>query len=249
MLLFLHRKSFAGFLAASVMIGISPAQAGTFVFQIQPGGPGNPAPFELAINATFSYALQAAPPVGFGYQKTKGGGQTAPIITPFSANSIAASGIVGPINYGGFFDVAKFTNDGLPTGGVNLQLQFGASETRLDYIGGGPTFYYRNYGIMLRHDSVISDFDTATLLTDQRLANLFTGLAFNFSENGRNVLCQSNQDPACVPISGYGVGGSATFLRLEAAAVPEPASWAMMISGFSAIGGAMRYRRRRVKFA
>lgn len=34
-------------------------------------------------------------------------------------------------------------------------------------------------------------------------------------------------------------------------AVPEPATWAMMISGFGAIGGAMRYRRRKasVSFA
>jgi hypothetical protein len=30
------------------------------------------------------------------------------------------------------------------------------------------------------------------------------------------------------------------------AAVPEPASWSLMIGGFGAIGGAMRYRRRKV---
>ncbi len=30
------------------------------------------------------------------------------------------------------------------------------------------------------------------------------------------------------------------------AAVPEPATWAMMIGGFGAVGGAMRYRRRKV---
>lgn len=32
-------------------------------------------------------------------------------------------------------------------------------------------------------------------------------------------------------------------------AVPEPASWAMMISGFGLVGGAMRARRRSVSFA
>lgn len=32
----------------------------------------------------------------------------------------------------------------------------------------------------------------------------------------------------------------------SAAAVPEPASWAMMIAGFGLVGGAMRYRRRAV---
>ena len=33
---------------------------------------------------------------------------------------------------------------------------------------------------------------------------------------------------------------------LASGAVPEPATWAMMIGGFGAIGGAMRYRRRKV---
>jgi len=33
-------------------------------------------------------------------------------------------------------------------------------------------------------------------------------------------------------------------------AVPEPASWAMMLGGFGAVGGAMRARRRtRIRFA
>ena len=31
--------------------------------------------------------------------------------------------------------------------------------------------------------------------------------------------------------------------NLEVSAVPEPASWAMMIGGFSLVGGAMRRRR------
>ncbi|MBC9033068.1 PEPxxWA-CTERM sorting domain-containing protein [Sphingomonas sp. JC676] len=33
------------------------------------------------------------------------------------------------------------------------------------------------------------------------------------------------------------------------AAVPEPASWGMLVVGFGAIGGAMRYRRRRMAVA
>jgi PEP-CTERM motif len=32
-------------------------------------------------------------------------------------------------------------------------------------------------------------------------------------------------------------------------AVPEPATWAMMIGGFGMIGGALRYRRRRTRVA
>lgn len=34
-----------------------------------------------------------------------------------------------------------------------------------------------------------------------------------------------------------------------ASAVPEPASWALMLAGFAMVGGATRYRRRTVRFA
>jgi PEP-CTERM motif len=37
----------------------------------------------------------------------------------------------------------------------------------------------------------------------------------------------------------------ALYTNGRVGAVPEPATWAMMIGGFGAIGGAMRYRRRR----
>jgi hypothetical protein len=43
--------------------------------------------------------------------------------------------------------------------------------------------------------------------------------------------------------------GSSSYVTVTtspvAAAVPEPATWALMIGGFGAIGGAVRYRRRR----
>lgn len=40
-----------------------------------------------------------------------------------------------------------------------------------------------------------------------------------------------------------GVGGYLEDVGLAAAAVPEPASWAMMIGGFALLGGALRRRR------
>jgi len=52
---------------------------------------------------------------------------------------------------------------------------------------------------------------------------------------------------------GTSVGGSQQFdnivLNDVAAAVPEPATWAMMLGGFGIIGGAMRRRRATVQFA
>lgn len=41
-------------------------------------------------------------------------------------------------------------------------------------------------------------------------------------------------------------GGTASFLSVQVAAVPEPAAWTLMIAGFGAVGGALRRRRRTV---
>ncbi len=55
-------------------------------------------------------------------------------------------------------------------------------------------------------------------------------------------------------VAGTGSGNAETYhldnLRFAAAAVPEPATWAMMILGFGLIGGAMRSRQTaKVRFA
>lgn len=44
-------------------------------------------------------------------------------------------------------------------------------------------------------------------------------------------------------LSPYGSGGGAARL-VSAGAVPEPASWALMLGGFGLVGGAMRSRRK-----
>ncbi len=45
-------------------------------------------------------------------------------------------------------------------------------------------------------------------------------------------------------IAGTNLGTSGTGIGMVPPAVPEPATWALMIGGFGAIGGTMRYRRR-----
>lgn len=47
----------------------------------------------------------------------------------------------------------------------------------------------------------------------------------------------------------FGVQGSGTFTILPTAAVPEPATWGMMIAGFGLAGAAMRRRRATIAFA
>lgn len=51
----------------------------------------------------------------------------------------------------------------------------------------------------------------------------------------------NNSNPL-IPLTRFNTGASTT-------AVPEPATWAMMIGGFGAVGGAMRYRRRKTTVA
>jgi PEP-CTERM motif len=59
-------------------------------------------------------------------------------------------------------------------------------------------------------------------------------------------------------VTGLGPDGASTFNgdfqlltsgQLEIAAVPEPATWALMIIGFGMIGGTLRARRRQIAFA
>jgi hypothetical protein len=62
---------------------------------------------------------------------------------------------------------------------------------------------------------------------------------------------QFNSDPANIRYSNaFNVVYDATFsATIAASAVPEPASWAMMIGGFGLIGAALRRRKVAVRFA
>jgi len=57
------------------------------------------------------------------------------------------------------------------------------------------------------------------------------------------VIFDANGGPKIVGATFASTGNSFEFDNL-AAAVPEPATWAMMIFGFGAVAGAMRHRRR-----
>jgi len=63
-----------------------------------------------------------------------------------------------------------------------------------------------------------------------------------------------NNGPSSADIGGsdlagyYGPTGSSAF-TLTSGAVPEPASWALMLGGFGLVGGAMRRRRTSLTFA
>lgn len=78
----------------------------------------------------------------------------------------------------------------------------------------------------------------------------FEGANYLFSLNGGSLKVVSEADPFGQPyINGYiNIGNSSltgsTPYTPTAGAVPEPTTWALMILGFAAVGGAMRSRRK-----
>lgn len=140
------------------------------------------------------------------------------------------------------------------TGGWIADINFGTSPPNFGYPVFGVSHYVNvaagftgsiafTYGAF-NSDTIIRVFDglngTGTVLgsigapVNDILA--FTPLSLSFSGMGRSI----------------SVSGSVqTFgwddLRIGGTAVPEPATWAMMLGGFGLAGGAMRYRRRAVR--
>lgn len=77
------------------------------------------------------------------------------------------------------------------------------------------------------------------------------GSGVRFNAGGYTNIAFFHQDN--VPATEYRINGGGTISAFGTAsatavggAVPEPATWAMMIGGFGAIGGTLRYRRRKV---
>jgi hypothetical protein len=61
---------------------------------------------------------------------------------------------------------------------------------------------------------------------------------------GNAAYWDENDGPSSAALSGYGARASESFTLYANGAVPEPASWALMLGGFGMVGGAMRSRRK-----
>ncbi len=86
------------------------------------------------------------------------------------------------------------------------------------------------------------EFSIPTSYFSSKIAGLNYNPALTFSGSARLNLSQSfNYSVA----GGTGYGVNRLGVVDVAAAVPEPATWAMLLIGFGMMGGAMRYRRKR----
>lgn len=123
---------------------------------------------------------------------------------------------------------------------------------------------------------VLTDANAGRLVLGAALTATATGLFFNFSAAGTNALLFQNpgigssinffclQSSGCYsPNVGSGEGlrlqgavlsnsrqGNVQFAQVVGGGVPEPATWAMLLAGFGAVGFALRRKpRARVRFA
>lgn len=132
------------------------------------------------------------------------------------------NGVVGDIPVSGvnFVVLRTFDSDGDPTNGNQLAAGTAANliADRITTAGAG-FFIYFNSGLNLPRLVYSTDLDSNQ--ADLKVLARFTGLG---GAEGRNLMSQ--------------------FTSANVAAVPEPASWAMMIGGFALIGAATRRRGR-----
>jgi hypothetical protein len=116
----------------------------------------------------------------------------------------------------------------------------------------------------------LSGSNSQLLLVGNGMSATATDLLFNFSSfgsfalfqnpnigSGRNWYCPEAIQANC---AGSGTGesinvdvrqstvrtGNVVLASVPAGGVPEPLTWAMMLTGFGVVGGAIRYRRRSV---
>lgn len=130
------------------------------------------------------------------------------------------------------------------------------------YAPNGPLAYTGQEAAALLFGGVASDYVISTI--DATVANINNKAWYDqigvggglFAENYNNKYLGQYYGPSSNTIPGAasafirdnlsGQGKINYAFRVTTGAVPEPATWAMMIGGFGAVGASMRYRRRKV---
>jgi hypothetical protein len=141
---------------------------------------------------------------------------------------------------------------------------FGLNQTRnLPNIGAGTTYEYvwlEGYGGTIQNDLFSYDYDDSNGVYYNAVGNF--KIVFNATWNGQAIssvfsptvnvtggfVGWEGLDPGGFAETAYDAhsgtpGGVLAYIDLGKAAVPEPATWAIMLIGFGALGGQLRSRR------
>lgn len=172
------------------------------------------------------------------------------MVSKVTVNGSAAA----PYNNGDFLagDVVIHSSNPFTFGPLTINWTAPSAGT-IDY---ASSLWYAHSVVTRSND--VSAFLGSTLLGTVTVDNLITrsNAITTLSGTGQAVLAgdilafRFTQSPGQIFGSLTGVGLSVNFAPQAPGAVPEPATWAMMIIGFGAIGGALRRRQAvRVRYA
>lgn len=203
----------------------APASASVTVGEL-PGNSGNCFPFSCTYNGT--------------YQQIYGANAFSGVTLFDTLTFYVDPGFEGSVNTGTYdikFYYSAASVDGLSTNG---------SANLGSAIGNFGSFTLTGQFV----DSTLV-FSGVNLQYDPSLGNLLMNIAATTTVGGNTSFDSVFAiDETARQYSGLGLNGTdslgliTTFSNERTNAVPEPATWAMMLLGFGVIGGAMRSRRR-----
>lgn len=208
-----------------------------------------------ATGLSLSIPVQAATTVG-----SPTGGNLIPFSTPFATGITTYQQLYSATAFAGMTSIDTVSFDlasGDTLGTVDLDISFYLSPMA---IGGLSTTAADNLGASL------ANFGSFSLGGAAPTVLSFTGPGFNYNPLDGNLIMQINlsnmladgnafyfSDVLSPVVDRYFGGetgtvsgtGLVTTFSSVGGAVPEPATWAFMIFGFGAVGGALRSSRRR----
>jgi hypothetical protein len=146
------------------------------------------------------------------------------------------SSVNGWINNGDYVEIGLNSTYGLPCdGAICTNLEVNADQFTFDY-GGRPG------GGVQKLDVLVNNGATTTLLNSSPLTGnygVWTGEHYSFTATGTSETIEfKSLDTSGLPSYGNEI------TNVSVLAVPEPATWALMLAGFGGMGVALRSRRR-----
>lgn len=181
----------------------------------------------------------------FGYPDSQTYGQvfTAPISGTLTSFTMSLNGGVGSL-YGGVGAWNGSSNFGFGGGVSNTLYQSGAVASN------GPSSYTFSPNVAVVAGQLYVAYLSVFGLPNQQPAT--TSMPMGVDAPGINYFVWANSlSPTSSSWNYFNNFGDASFSATfsQGGAVPEPATWAMMLIGFMGLGGALRANRRRMQAA